>query len=515
MKSGSARVGFQAGLIASAAAGLVMLFARLAWGITTVPELVLDQSTRAVPPTVFAFVLDRLQFAAKPLTLGAIVIGQLLVGGALGVLYEWRMAATLDRPATSRRALVIATAGVLWAFTVLAVLPLAGAGIFGSALAEGPLAVSATLLVAVVVFALVLALLAEWATVPGVQPAEPSALTRRSFLRALATGSVAVVAAGFALRALSLVSANASATQSSRRPTASLPPEVTPTKDFYVVSKNFGDPVVDEATWKLEITGLVENPVTLTYAQLTALPAVDDTVTLECISNEVGGNLISNARWRGVRFRELLALAKPKPGVRKVVLVGADNYDDSIAFDRAMSPANLLAWEMNGEKLTPSHGFPARLLVPGIYGMKNVKWVTKINLVDYDYKGFWQVRGWSDEAYIKTMSRIDVPGAVTTLPEGQTMVGGIAFSGDRGISQVEVSVDDGKTWKRATVGRPLSPYSWVLWALDWPATPGRYPLLVRAYDGSGAPQDSTSVESFPDGASGYHSIVVNIQPAQT
>jgi hypothetical protein len=179
-----------------------------------------------------------------------------------------------------------------------------------------------------------------------------------------------------------------------------------------------------------------------------------------------------------------------------------------------MSPANLLAWEMNGERLTSGHGFPARLLAPGIYGMKNVKWVTQIHLVDYDYKGFWQVRGWSDEAYVKMMSRLDIPSRRTSYPAEPLMVGGIAFSGDRGISQVEVSFDDGKTWRRATVGRALSPYSWVLWALDWPAPAGRHDLKVRAYDLSGEPQDATDRLSLPDGASGYHSIVVKVEPAE-
>ena len=513
MTESKTSLGFQAGLVASAVAGLVMLLARLAYSIPAVPELVLDQATAIVPPALFAFVLDRLLFAAKPLMLGFIVVGQLLVGGALGVVYARRIAAD-DALVESRRGLVgLGIGAAIWLVTGLVVFPLLGAGLFGSALPDGPVGASVALLLAALAFGLVLVGLTDWAMDPA-QPDPHAATTgRRSFIRSLAIGSVAVAAAASAVRAASLLSINAASAQSSRRPPESLPPEITPTRDFYVVSKNIADPIVDETKWSLEITGLVENPIKMSYAELTALPSSDQAVTLECISNEIGGNLISNANWKGVRFRDLLAMARPTSGATKVWLTGADGYDDSISFDRAMSPANLLAWEMNGEKLPPGHGFPARLLVPGIYGMKNVKWVTKIHVIDYDFKGYWQQRGWSDDAFIKTMSRIDVPSQITDFPTGETMVGGIAFSGDRGISQVEVSFDDGKTWQRAIVRKPLSQYTWVLWSLDWSPPPGKYTLKVRAYDLASKQQESEFAETLPDGASGYHSFVVNIQPA--
>jgi len=506
-------MGFQAGLVAGAAAGLVMLAARIAFEVPTIPELVLDQLTILVPPVLFAFVLDHLLFLAKPLMMGGLVVGQLLLCGVLGALYG-RAVDGLRAPNDAERwALALGLSGAIWLLAIVGLLPLVGAGLLGSSLGVGAAAESATLLLAALVYGLSLASIPDWAAersdVSGVA-GSGSPIRRRAVLRTLGWGAVALAAGSFVVRGGSLLAANAAATLSSRRPAGKLPPEVTPNQDFYVVSKNFGDVVVDETTWRLEVTGLVEKPLSLAYGDLTALPAAEQYITLECISNEVGGNLISNAKWKGVLLKDLLSAAGPKPGVRKVRLTADDGYEDSIAFDRAMSPANLLAWEMNGEKLPPGHGFPARLLVPGIYGMKNVKWLTKIELIDYDFKGYWQQRGWDDHAYVKEMSRIDLPTSADGLPAGPTQVGGIAFSGDKGIGSVEVSSDGGKTWQRATVKQALSPYTWVLWTLDWEAPAGQHKLLVRAADLSGRPQAAEEKATLPDGASGYHSIVVNV-----
>jgi DMSO/TMAO reductase YedYZ molybdopterin-dependent catalytic subunit len=179
--------------------------------------------------------------------------------------------------------------------------------------------------------------------------------------------------------------------------------EVTPTKDFYVVSKNAFDPEVDAERWRLEITGLVESPLTLSYDEVKSLPAVEQYATLCCISNEVGGDLIGNALWRGVRLKDLFERAGLKPGVVDVALHASDGYTDSISLARAVQDGTLLVYEMNGEPLKPEHGYPLRLLVPGIYGMKNVKWITGLEAIDYDLKGFWQRRGWDDRAEYKTM----------------------------------------------------------------------------------------------------------------
>jgi DMSO/TMAO reductase YedYZ molybdopterin-dependent catalytic subunit len=230
---------------------------------------------------------------------------------------------------------------------------------------------------------------------------------------------------------------------------------------------------------------------------------------LICISNEVGGDLIGNAHWRGVPLRDLLERAGPLPGAYKVILTCADDYTDSIRFEKAMQPETLVAYEMNGAPLTPKHGYPARLLVPGIYGMKNVKWVRKIEVSPHDFRGFWQVRGWSDEAVIKTMSRIDTVATYTTVATEPLLLGGIAFSGDRGIQRVEYSVDGGQTWQEAQVKPPLGPYTWVLWLAEWtPPAPGQYTVKVRAVDKLGVVQTAFVTEPLPDGATGLHTVTV-------
>lgn len=285
--------------------------------------------------------------------------------------------------------------------------------------------------------------------------------------------------------------------------------EVTPTADFYHVSKNIVDPEINVEDWSLEIRGMVDRPMRLTYTDLKGMDALEQYATLMCISNPVGGDLIGSAKWKGVKLRSLLERVGIQPSTRDVVLRAADGYSDSILLERALQEGTLLCYEMNGAPLTPTHGFPARLLVPGIYGMKNVKWITQIELVGYDYKGYWQARGWDDRAEYKTMSRIDLPSASTSA--ARAAMAGIAFAGDRGISKVEVSKDGGGTWELAEVKRPLSPYSWVLWHHPWlPDHAGKYELLVRATDGRGESQTAIRAEPIPDGASGYHTRVIKV-----
>jgi DMSO/TMAO reductase YedYZ molybdopterin-dependent catalytic subunit len=231
--------------------------------------------------------------------------------------------------------------------------------------------------------------------------------------------------------------------------------------------------------------------------------------TLECISNPIGGRQISNGTWRGVPFGHLLELANARPEVTEVAFTSADNYREHLPIDKVRDPDTLLVHTLNGEPLTPKHGFPARVLTTGLYGMKNPKWVRTIELVDRAERGYWERRGWTPTAPIRTMARIDVPRVSQRVSSRELVVGGIAFAGERGIQRVEVSLDEGQTWSPAQheSDRPAS--VWVRWVARI-RLPGPDPvqLMVRAVDGQGDVQDATVRRSFPSGASGYHRVLI-------
>jgi len=286
--------------------------------------------------------------------------------------------------------------------------------------------------------------------------------------------------------------------------------EVLTPKEFYTVSKNLLDPSVDVAGWSLKVDGLVERPATYVYSDITSLPTYSDYYTLQCISNTVGGDLWGNAHWKGVRLVELLSRAGLKAGIRKVVFHADDGYTDSIPLDVALRPDALLAYEMNGRPLAKEHGFPARLLIPGIYGMKNVKWITQIELVDYDFKGYWAKQGWEDNAIYHTATRIDVPANRAQVGPGEIALGGVTFAGSRGIDRVEISLDDGKNWEPALLKPALSQNAWNLWVLKKDLGPGTYQVKCRAVDGNGDVQNPEEMDPFPEGANGYHSIILRV-----
>jgi DMSO/TMAO reductase YedYZ molybdopterin-dependent catalytic subunit len=229
-----------------------------------------------------------------------------------------------------------------------------------------------------------------------------------------------------------------------------------------------------------------------------------------CISFTYGSDLISTTRWTGVRLRDVLQRAGIKDGVVDLVCRGAGGYSDSIPLAKALEPTTLLVYGMNGDALPQQHGFPCRLYVANLYGEKNVKWLQEIELVDSDYLGFWQERGWSDTATEHVLSFIDTPhGKATPDADGNVPVAGISFAGARGISTVEVQVDDGE-WQPATV-EPYDPaLIWQRWRFDWKPTPGNYHLTVRATDSAGMLQIEEQTDPHPDGMTGYNTVRIQI-----
>jgi hypothetical protein len=278
-------------------------------------------------------------------------------------------------------------------------------------------------------------------------------------------------------------------------------------------------PTINEDVWNLNIKGLVTNSIAFNYQDIKTMPSVEEYATLSCISNKIGADFISTAKWKGVRLKDVLAKAEINPKAKFIVFKCKDGYDVGIPLERGLLDGTILAYEMNDAPLTADHGFPLRAIVPDIYGMMNAKWITEIELVDTVYEGFWQRKGWSNNANTRTLSSIAIPGndpiqkrfrnlsSVEIKSDENIPVAGIAFAGDRGISNVQISIDDGASWNNAILKEPLSRYSWVLWTTDI-NTKGIDKIIVRAIDKAGKIQTSEINKPFPNGATGYH--IINI-----
>jgi len=502
-------VRLQVALLASMSAIAASLIARFVFDAPLVPELLAQFIFAVAPIWMVEAAVGMLGPFAKHLAFVACVVVYLISLIFAAIAY-FRFAPA-QPSIIARRISVAAFAFALWAITLFVVIPILGGGLAGRYLRQGVLFTSVSQLIVYAVYGVALQLTSKfYIEKPITADGKNNLISRRRIVRGV---GYAVLAVGVYDIAWSLFHSwlNSGAGRvhggDGVFPNVdNLALEITPNKDFYEVSKNAFDPQVDSERWKLEITGLVDNPLTFTYDDIKSLPSIEQYATFACISNEVGGDLIGNAMWRGVRLKDLLGQAGLKPGVVDIVLRASDDYTDSISLERATQDGTLLVYEMNGEPLTPTHGFPVRLLVPGIYGMKNVKWITRIEAIDRDLKGYWQRRGWDDRAEYKTMSRIDAPDTTVT---GEATIAGIAFAGDRGISKIELSTDGGKTWEQAEIKSPLSAYTWSLWHRQWtPPQPGKHKIIVRATDGRGVTQTSQYAPPAPDGSSGYHSKTI-------
>ncbi|MEV8511187.1 molybdopterin-dependent oxidoreductase [Dactylosporangium sp. NPDC051484] len=353
---------------------------------------------------------------------------------------------------------------------------------------------------------------------------------RRWFLRAAGYTLAAAAVAGFASRWWSTrrgVEADRAAIDLPSVPpdmVAPLPPQadaglpdlapfVTPNKDFYLIDTALVVPRLTSEDWKLRIHGRVEREVTIGYRELLKRPMIERYITLACVSNQVGGGLIGNAKWQGVRVADLLDEARPKPGADQVVSRSIDGFTAGTptAVLRDGRDA-MLAIAMNGEPLPIEHGFPVRMVVPGLYGyVSATKWLVELELTSFaDFDAYWIKRGWSAQGPIKTESRIDTPRDGANPRAGEVTIAGVAWAQHRGIAKVEVRVDDGP-WQTATLLPVPSIDTWRQWTLTWRATPGRHRLTARATDNGGQTQTDAVVPPDPDGATGWHSIDVEVK----
>ena len=290
---------------------------------------------------------------------------------------------------------------------------------------------------------------------------------------------------------------------------------ITPNDLFYCVTKNVIDPRVNVDLWHLEVNGLVQNRATYRFQDLKGFNQVEQETTLMCISNGLDAGLMSNAVWKGLALRDLIDPAGPLAEAQRVRLYGVDNYTDTIPIEKALEPTTILAWAMNGVDLPDRHGYPLRAIVPGYFGEKHVKWITRIEVADADAKGFYETQGWGPDFIVPTRSRFDQPDHGSTfkleLASKGILVSGVAFGGDRGITRVEVSFDDGASWEEAKLDYPGTKLTWALWSYNWqPEDAGDYTLVVRATDGEGEVQEWDEERPFKSGTTGFHKIVVHV-----
>jgi DMSO/TMAO reductase YedYZ molybdopterin-dependent catalytic subunit len=352
---------------------------------------------------------------------------------------------------------------------------------------------------------------------------------RRSFLAfAGGTAALAVVGAGLSRAVAGSSRAVAASRAMLRLPMAAtaspvstvsldvpgITPFLTPPNDFYRIDTALVVPQVATADWRLRVHGMVDNPFELAFDELLALPMVESPVTLTCVSNEVGGDLVGNQLWLGHPLRDLLRRAVPQPSADMVLSTSADGWTAGTPLDALTDPARdaLLAIGMGGAPLPVQHGFPVRMVVPGLYGyVSATKWVVDLEVTRFDRaEGYWTPRGWSERGPIKTESRIDVPRPGDPVHAGTVVVAGVAWAQHRGVREVEVRVDDGP-WQTATLGEGGNQDTWRQWVWRWEATHGEHSLQVRATDATGAVQTSVEAPPAPDGASGWHTRYLTVQ----
>jgi DMSO/TMAO reductase YedYZ molybdopterin-dependent catalytic subunit len=511
----------------AALAGLVSAALALAVG-----ELVAGLDSRLAPPVeaVAREVIDR---APRPVerfaieTFGhhdklALVVGTVVLSLAFG--------AALGLVARRRPALAAAALAGFGLLGAAAELHAPGAG-WGAALPS----VAAAAAGGIALRHLVARAGAARAPAPAPAPApdaggQPGAGSRRAFLElaaAVAAGAAVAAAGGRALRSrFSAAESRANVVlPAAADPLPAIPaaaevgvagvePFVTPNRRFYRVDTALVVPQVRAEDWTLRITGLVDRPVELSFAELLRHDLVEADITMTCISNQVGGDLLGNARWLGVLTRDLLDRARPSRGADQLVGRSSDGYTCGFPLAAAYDRPCMVAVGMNGEPLPLAHGFPARLVTPGIYGYAgSTKWLSELEVTTFAaFDSYWVRRGYASRAPIKTMARIDTPRSLARVPAGRVAIGGVACAQHRGIESVELRVDDGP-FVPVELGAAVSDDAWRQWRHDWDATPGRHTLTVRATDGTGETQTAERADVLPDGASGWMSLVVNVDGA--
>ena len=506
-----------AGLLAGFVAAVVLTTAMLllaTLGVATPLVIIGDRLSVFIPPGPFLSIMGKVggYNHLKQLGVGSTIAGQLVVGAIGGAIFGWfarRIPARI--PAIWTMLIFVLLPVVVFA---IALWPVLGTSYIGLPIQIARLVTLISFALCVLLFERTLVIGFGFLTTERTDKQDyefTPAIGRRAFV----LGAIGLAAAGGGGALARKLYRAATFSYDGTQYKGSIVQPITPNDLFYCVTKNVVDPKVNLDVWHLEIGGLVQNAATWRFQDLLGFKPTTQETTLMCISNGLDAGLISNAVWKGLPLRDLLDQAGVLSGAARVRLHGVDNYTDTIPLEKAMEPTTLLAYEMNGTPLPDRHGYPLRVIVPGYFGEKNVKWVTRVEVTDANAKGFYEAQGWGPDFIVPIRSRIDVPDDWTFMSLGKLTapieVKGIAFGGDRGISRVEVSFDDGQTWSDAEIYYSGGNLAWSLWKARWtPAAPADYPLLVRATDGEGDVQEWEEDRGPFSGTSGLHRINVRV-----
>ncbi len=509
--------GLGSGLVASLTSVALMLFLRLVAGTPTPVELFSYFTLKRLDAGTFVGFLVRFSPNSKTTPLGLALLGMIALGVILAALYAAIVRVPLPaqgyRP--SRREWLTAV-GFGLAMTLIGCVLFwdeLRQNLYGYTVDQERLFNVLALLADFLVFAVVLCL-GYRALLPKIAPSEGNA--RAQGRRALLSrAGVAALGLGAGLGTAGMLSQYldryTSYDGASPPPHNGFTPPITPNSEHYIVTQNVIDPTPTSGNWKLDVGGLFKQGGSYTYEDFQKLPSTSRAITLECISNPIGGPRISTAIWQGVSLKTLIDLhGGAAPDAKYVAFSSVDGYNMSLPLEEVLAVEALLAYRMNGEVLPQKHGYPIRVLIPGRYGEENPKWVNRVELTDHFVGGLYSDQGWYNGP-LHTWTRIDRPqGSISVA--GMVEVGGVAYGGSRGIKKVEISTDNGTTWNEATLQPPLSKDTWVLWSWPWRApAPGRYTLMSRATDGEGNLQETRDQFTVPKGATGYHKVQVQVR----
>ena len=511
--------GFLYGLFSSVVLIVVAYFGMTWAGLPFLPFRLFDFLTRILPGAVITFVIDSMVSIITLLQIGStstiaklteqgIALFQFLIlGGLVGALIGY-LRSKIDPKRLPLWSTIIGLILGLGLFLV---------EIYLTGFSDIQIIEVVWIFILMAVWGFVLGWINLWVSQKRSEDEQQKGISRREVLTLIAAAFAALVTSGLAFLIRSTTAEDENTVAGAKEPTA-IPDEelqnriqpvsgtrseITSNNDFYRIDINTQVPEINGEEWHLVLDGMVNNPMQLSIEDIRSRPKHSQYITLSCISNKVGGDLISTSLWAGIRLKDLLEEAGLQTGAGELAIESVDGFYESVSIEDMMDPRTLLVYEMNGEPLPQEHGYPIRIYIPNRYGMKQPKWITHMEVIRGEGDGYWVDRGWSEEAFVRLTSVIDEI-SVSENENGMLLAGGIAYAGSRGISKVEIQIDNG-TWEQAELRvPPLSDLTWVQWRYQMQnKNPGEHVAKVRAYDENGEPQIMESNTPHPSGATGY------------